>query len=102
MKSCQLRSGKAKDTPGHVSLYLGCQNVEVTGAVGPADEFTPVVGGHSRELWYPHHRGGNTVAVESETSGLALLLPKRLAYRETSGGRVQKVRGGNAVGKKMS
>lgn len=87
---------------GHVSLYLGCQDVEVTGAVGPADEFTPVVVGHSRELWYPHHRGGNTVAVESKTSGLTLLLTKRLAYKAASGGRVQKVRGGNAVGKKMS
>lgn len=41
---------------------------------------------------------GDTVTVEMETSGLTLLLTKSLACREGLGGRVQKVRGGNAVG----
>lgn len=85
-----------------VSVYLGCQDVEVASAISPADEFTPVIWRHSRVLWYPHHRGGDTVIVEIKAIGLTLLLTESLTYTETRGGRVQKVRGGNAVGGKMS
>lgn len=69
-------------------LYLWCQDVEVASAVSPADEFTPVVGRHSRVLGYPHHRGGNAVAVEIAATVLTLLLAISLTYaEEREGGR---------------
>lgn len=41
---------------------------------------------------------GDAVTVKIKASGLALLLTKSLACKERLGGRVQKVRGENAVG----
>lgn len=41
---------------------------------------------------------GDTVAVKIKASSLTLLLTKSLACKERLGGRVQRVRGGNAVG----
>lgn len=67
--------------------YLGCQDVKVTSAVSPADEFTPVIGRHSRVLGYPHHRGGDTVTVETAATGLTLLLTVSLTYTEGREGR---------------
>lgn len=61
-------------------LYLGCKNIEITGAISPADEFTSVIGGYSRVFGDPHHRGGNTVTVEILATDLTLLFTISLTY----------------------
>lgn len=54
---------------------LGCKDVEVSGAVGPANELALVLGGDPGVLGDPDHRGGKTVGVEAEPiKRLTLLL----------------------------
>lgn len=38
-----------------VAVYLGCQDIEVAGAICPTNEFTSVICAHSGVLGYPHH-----------------------------------------------
>lgn len=54
---------------------LGCKNVEVSSAVGPANELALVLGGDPGVLGDPDHRGGKPVGVEAEpVKCLTLLL----------------------------
>lgn len=69
-----------------LALYLGCQDVEVASAISPADEFTPVICGHSGVLGYPHHRVSNTITVEIASTDLALLFTIGFTYTERKGG----------------
>lgn len=80
--------------------HLGCQDVEVPRAVGPADEFALVLGRHPRVLGHPHDRRGEAVAVEAvAVESLALLLPIALTCRE--GGRKGGERGSGSEVKSL-
>lgn len=88
----------------YTAVYLGCQDVEVASTISPADEFTPVIGGHSRVLGYPHHRGVDTVTVETAATVRTLLLTITFTYTEEKGGegtggeRWERSRGKNVTG----
>lgn len=63
--------------------YLGGKDIEVACAVGSADEFTLILGRHTRILGNPHYRWSQAVGVEAEAvEGLALLLTVALACME--------------------
>lgn len=62
--------------------HLGSKDVEVSRAVGPADELALVLGGDTRVFGHPDHGGRQTVGVEAEAvEGLALLLTVALAWK---------------------
>lgn len=64
----------------HTLAHLGCQHVEVAGAIGSADELALVPGRNAGVLGHPRHGEGEPVgAMVIAIESLTLLLPEALA-----------------------